>query len=102
MTGQRTDPYRYLTCGGCGRPIDQREYWGFPNENTDPTRVHLIADAAAPAYGVRCPCSHYTLYANPADLPVGLPKGIRLSTAAGAGAGAVDSIRPQVPDLDSV
>jgi hypothetical protein len=28
---------------------------------------------------VRCPCSHYTLYANPENLPVGLPKGIRLS-----------------------
>lgn len=79
MARQRTDPYRYMTCGGCGRTIDQREHWGFPNENTDPDRVHLIADATAPAYGVRCPCSHYTLYANPEDLPVGLPKGIRLS-----------------------
>jgi len=79
MAHQRPDPYRYLTCGGCGRTIDQREHWGFPNESTDPTRVHLIADATAPAYGVRCPCSHYTLYANPQDLPVGLPRGIRLS-----------------------
>ena len=79
MTRQRPDPYRYLTCGGCGRAIDQREHWGFPNLSTDPTRVHLIADAAAPAYGVRCPCSHYTLYVNPGNLPVGLPKGTRLS-----------------------
>lgn len=78
MARQRTDPYRYMTCGGCGRTIDQREHWGFPNENTDPTRVHLIADAAAPAYGVHCPCSHYTLYANPENLPADLPKGTRL------------------------
>jgi hypothetical protein len=75
MAPQRTDPYRYLTCGGCGRSVDHREHWGFPNESTEPTRVHLIADAAAPAYGVLCPCGHYTLYANPRKLPVGLPKG---------------------------
>ena len=79
VVGQSTDSYRYLTCGGCGSTIDQREHWGFPNESTDPARVHLIADAAAPAYGVLCPCSHYTLYANPEKLPAGLPKGIRLS-----------------------
>lgn len=39
MVRQKTDPYRYLTCGGCGCTVDQREHWGFPNENTDPTRV---------------------------------------------------------------
>jgi hypothetical protein len=80
---QASDPYRYLTCGGCGRAIDQREHWGFPNEGTDPTHVHLIMDAAAPAYGVHCPCSHYTLYADPENLPTGLPKGMRMSRALG-------------------
>lgn len=78
MPAGRMDPYRYLTCGGCGRAIDQREHWGFPNENTAPDQVHLIVDATAPAYGVRCPCSHYTLYANPDHLPADLPKGISM------------------------
>jgi hypothetical protein len=78
LTGPKADPYRYLTCGGCGRTIDQREHWGFPTETTDPSQVHLIPDAAAPAYGVRCPCNHYTMYADPEDPPFGLPKGVRL------------------------
>jgi hypothetical protein len=82
MPKHRADPYRYLTCGGCGRRIDQREHWGFPNEKTDPNRVHLIADSTAPAYGVLCPCSHYTLYADPkAALPAGLPQGVQLASS---------------------
>lgn len=63
--------------------------------------MHLIADAAAPAYGVLCSCGHYTLYVNPRKLPVGLPKGMRQSTAAGTG-DDLDPILPRVLGLDSV
>jgi len=74
---KKTDLYRLMICGGCKRTIDTRAYWGFPQADADPSRVHLIPDAAAPAYGIHCTCGHYTLYVSPENLPVGLPKGVR-------------------------
>lgn len=74
---KKTDLYRLMICGGCGRTIDTRGYWGFPQADADPSRVHLVPDATAPAYGIHCSCGHYTLYVDPENLPLGLPKGVR-------------------------
>lgn len=74
----KADDYRLMTCGGCKRTVDTRERWGFPQLGTNPTRVHLIPDARAPAYGIHCTCGDYTLYVNPEDLPSGLPDGVRM------------------------
>ena len=51
LWAKKTDLYRLMICGGCKRTIDTRAYWGFPQADADPSRVHLIPDAAAPAYG---------------------------------------------------
>ena len=77
LTG-KTDHYRWMTCGGCGRMVDTRDWWGFPQLDANPARVHLIPDARAPAYGIHCTCGDYTLYVNPENLPRGLPKGVRM------------------------
>jgi hypothetical protein len=74
----KTDQYRWMTCGGCGRTVDTRDWWGFPQLDANPAHVHLIADARAPAYGIHCTCGDYTLYVNPENLPLGLPKGVRM------------------------
>jgi hypothetical protein len=73
----KTDNYRWMTCGGCGRTVDTRDWWGFPQLDANPALVHLIPDATAPAYGIHCTCGDYTLYVNPENLPLGLPKGVR-------------------------
>jgi hypothetical protein len=75
------DRYRLMMCGGCGRTVNTRDRWGFPQLDADPSHVHLIPDAGAPAYGIRCKCGHYTLYVNPENLPVGLPEGVRMPWA---------------------
>jgi hypothetical protein len=74
----KTDDYRWMTCGGCGRTVDTRDWWGFPQLDANPAHVHLIPDATAPAYGIHCTCGDYTLYVNPENLPLGLPKGVRM------------------------
>ena len=78
----RTDPYRLITCGACGRTLDTRDFWGFPQADVDPAHIHLIADARAPAYGIFCTCRHYTLYVNPENVPLGLPSGVQMPWAA--------------------
>ena len=77
LLNSKTDHYRWMTCGGCGRTVDTRDRWGFPQLDANPAHVHLIPDARAPAYGIHCTCGDYTLYVNPENLPLGLPKGVR-------------------------
>jgi len=72
---KKTDLYRLMICGGCKHTIDTRAYWGFPQADADPSRVHLIPDAAALANGIHCTCGHYTLYVNPENLSRGAAEG---------------------------